>query len=59
MTLIESNAVLIKNELDHKKKTMKENLEKQTRRLEDKRKDYHQLFLSRAKLLEEEKEYLQ
>jgi hypothetical protein len=28
MTLIESNAVLIKNELDHKKKTMKENLEK-------------------------------
>jgi hypothetical protein len=38
MSLIESNAVLIKNELDNKKNEIKRGLDSETKMLEEKRK---------------------
>lgn len=59
MSLIESNAILIKNELDSKRHELKRELEAETKLLEEKRKDYHNLFVYRTRLQQEEKSYEQ
>ena len=50
MASIESNAVLIKNELDSKKNQIKLELDAKTKLLEEKRKDYHNLFVYKTQL---------